>query len=262
MIVFKNILDKIMIRNSIPNAQEKRATYENFIASCPICSFENIFNRASDLNGGGLISHKQVVCQNINCAKPFNISGDSVSAAYEMLIYDCYELKRSKHYMYCILNLAQAHESFFSLYLRNELLYKPFSLDPNRNTKEFNKLSENLYNTIEKLTFRPMRNLFFYQVCLKTPVTSLIQAESMINELSKKQSSPIPKVEVIKSSFDKELADLLVQLKDTTIDKTRNSVVHKYAYRPTLQEIEKEIERTRKILFPLAQKLRIKEFIL
>lgn len=244
--------------NIIPDAQEKRATYENFIAICPTCNFENIFNRVSDLNDRGLISHKQVVCQSINCAKPFNISGDSVSAAYEMLIYDCYELNRSKHYMYCILNLAQAYESFFSLYLRNELLYKPFSLEPNPNIEKLNSLSANLYNKTKEFTFCKMRDTFLHQLLQKTTITSLAQSEISIQNLPDKPTTPADKI--IESNFDKELADLLIQLKKSNIHEIRNKVVHKYAYRPTLQEVDKEIKQTREILFLLAQKLEIKEF--
>ncbi len=68
-----------------------------------------------------------VYCSDTRCSKPFHISGDLVSAAYEMLIFDCYDLKEEKKYGYCIRNLAQAWESFFSLYLRVSLLYRPFA---------------------------------------------------------------------------------------------------------------------------------------
>ena len=110
----------------IPYATEMKPSYENFVAVCPICDFRNIFSRVSDLKEREPIAFKQVACE--DCGKPFNINNDSINAAYEMLVYDCYDLMEEKHYSYCILNLAQAYEVFFSHYLRVELLYKPFSL--------------------------------------------------------------------------------------------------------------------------------------
>ena len=93
-------------------ANEKSSDYENFYATCPYCEQENIFNRRSDLGTLEPVTFKQVKCLNPDCEKVFNINGYLANAAFEMLIYDCYELFRKKRYSYCILNLAQACEVF------------------------------------------------------------------------------------------------------------------------------------------------------
>jgi hypothetical protein len=122
--------DEIM--TEIPYATEKECTYENFIARCPLCGFRNIFNRVTDLQDTEPIRFREVVCLNDRCKQKFNINGDLVSPAFRMLVFDCYPLKEEKKYSYCILNLAQAYEVFFSLYLRVELLFRPFSQDPDQ----------------------------------------------------------------------------------------------------------------------------------
>ncbi len=133
----------------IPYAEEIQTTYENFTAHCPMCGFKNIFNRASDFEYLKPIAHKQVVCLNRDCGQPFIISGDSINSAFEMLIYDCYELRDAKHYAYCILNLAQAFEVFFSQYLRVQLLYRPFASDSDQNIEQLNTLTNLLYEKIK-----------------------------------------------------------------------------------------------------------------
>jgi hypothetical protein len=37
-----------LMSSLIPYSTNTEATFENFIAACPICGFGNIFNRASD----------------------------------------------------------------------------------------------------------------------------------------------------------------------------------------------------------------------
>lgn len=99
--------------NVIPIAEKMRTDYENFVAVCPSCGHECIFNRASDLCTFEPIGELNVSCLNEECRKPFRLVGDSVNEPHEMLIYDCYELLEHKHYMNCILSLAQAYEVFF-----------------------------------------------------------------------------------------------------------------------------------------------------
>ena len=118
--------------NAIPVAERKRTSYENFAAECPWCRRENIFNRASDLKTFEPIAGRDVSCLSAACGKPFRILGDSVNSPHEMLIFDCYELLDRKHYMNAVLSLAQAYETFFSLFFRVELLYKPLGADPDQ----------------------------------------------------------------------------------------------------------------------------------
>ena len=72
--------------SEIPYATEMRSTYENFIARCPRCGFENIFNRASDLKDFRPIDFKVVTCLSTDCRQPFTINGDFINPAFEMLV--------------------------------------------------------------------------------------------------------------------------------------------------------------------------------
>ncbi len=237
----------------IPDAEVKQTTYENFIASCPSCQFVNVFNRASDLKDLSRIPHRQVNCR--NCSQPFILSGDSINPSYQMLIYDCYELIRAKHYMYCVLNLAQAYEVFFSQYLRAELLYWPYVSDSNQDNAQLNRLADLLYGKVKKHPFTAMRNLFFYQVLQQRQLSSLIKAEVSIKALPKKPSEPPDKD--IESVADQKLSGLLMRLKYSKVADLRNQVVHQRAYRPKLEEVNNALKETREILIPLAKLLKV-----
>src|SRR6266498_3552998 len=124
--------------SEVPYAERKRTSYENFVAQCPWCGHESIFDRATDLKELSPIAFRPVSCLSLVCEKPFNINGDSVNSAHEMLVFDRYELLQLKHYMNCILTLAQAYAVFFSLFLRAGLLYKPFAADPDKDIDQLN----------------------------------------------------------------------------------------------------------------------------
>jgi hypothetical protein len=108
-----------------PYARSHRASYENFTAECPWCGQESIFNRATDLEDLRPIAFRTVSCLNLRCGELFNINGDSVNSRHEMLIFDCHDLLEQKHYMNCILILAQAHEVFFSLFCASSYCTSP-----------------------------------------------------------------------------------------------------------------------------------------
>jgi hypothetical protein len=103
--------------NEFSIAKNRRTSYENFVAECPWCGKDCIFNRASDLHTFEPIAGRDVSCQSGDCRKPFRIVGDSVNSAHEMLIFDCYELIERKHYMNCILSLASSLRGILQLVL-------------------------------------------------------------------------------------------------------------------------------------------------
>ncbi|MCI0559021.1 MAG: hypothetical protein MN733_11035 [Nitrososphaera sp.] len=241
--------------NEIPYAKKKRTSYENFAAQCPWCGEESVFNRATDLKDLNPIAFRTVSCQNLSCGKPFNINGDSVNSAHEMLILDCHELLHLKHYMNCALTLAQAHEVFFSLFLRVELLYKPFAADPNKDIDHLNRLIEQLADKVKTQTFGPMRALFLRQLISGSSPKTLTEAEAAISALEDHPRDP-GDVE-LDSLSDKELVVLIKAIKRTTVGRLRNQVVHKRAYRPTREEVELALKETRSTLFPLTQRLNL-----
>ena len=244
--------------NAIPDAECMRPSYENFVAECPWCRRESIFNRASDLKTFELIAGRDVSCLNAACGKLFRILGDSVNSPHEMLIFDCYELLDRKHYMNAVLSLAQAYETFFSLFFRVELLYKPFGADPDLD--RLNKLEEALQKKIKDHAFHSMRSLFLQHLVSRPAAGSLTDAAAVIAGLPDDQPGD-PKDVAIDSVGDLKLIPLLKSLKATRINTLRNQVVHKRAYRPKREEVESALQEARSILFPLTAHLQLHDEI-
>lgn len=243
---------------NIRSATEMRASYENFYARCPWCESENVFNRMSNLEDVEPIAYKEVCC--LKCKKPFAINNDLVNSAHEMLIFDCYDLKQEKRYTYCILNLAQAFEVFFSLYLRVHLLYRPFARHESENPDvdsldRLNELASMLYETIKDYAFAKLRNVFLNRVLANQSIPSLNDAESSIRDLPK--LTQVPSDQSINAYGNQKLAALLKRVKDSKVGELRNKVVHQHAYRPTLVEVETALEETRSIIFPLSRLLKV-----
>jgi hypothetical protein len=241
--------------SNLPIAQNRRTSYENFVAECPWCRKDNIFNRASDLHTFEPIAGRDISCQSADCRKPFRIVGDSVNSAHEMLIFDCYELIERKHYMNCILSLAQAYEVFFSLFFRVELLYRPFAFDPDQEMADLNSLSKELHEKIKKYTFAPMRALFLSYIGASHPPKTLAEASSVVSALPNNPKDPSDAA--IESHSDVKLVSLLKALKRTNIHSLRNQIVHQRAYRPTREQVGEALEETRSILFPLTSRLKL-----
>jgi hypothetical protein len=241
--------------SDIPIARAKRASYENFIAECPSCGTESIFNRASDLGTFKPIAGRNVSCLSVDCGKPFRIIGDSINNPHEMLIYDCYELIEHKHYMNCILSLTQAYEVFFSLFFRVELLYKPFAADTNRDLDEMNRLGEELQKKFKAHTFAPMRALFLQHIVIGHSPTSLAKSATIIANFPGKPGDP--KDTAIGSLTDAQLAPLLKKLKASCIHSLRNRIIHKQGYRPSRDEAESALKDTENILFSLQARLQL-----
>jgi hypothetical protein len=254
---YLTLLENQAAMSETPIAHIKRASYENVMADCPWCGEESIFNRASDFRTFELVFGRDVLCLNIDCHKPFRIVSDSINPPDEMLIFDCYELVEHKHYMNCILSLTQAYEIFFSLFFRVELLYKPFWADPDRECDALNALAEKLHKKIKNHAFDSMRNLFLWYLMKRCSLMDLEQARCVIKELPKE-----PKAlgdTDIETFGDAKLVPLLKALRETTIHKLRNRIVHKEAYRPTREEAVSAIEQTQAILFPLTCHLDLRD---
>lgn len=180
---------------NVPYATKTSEDYENFYAHCPWCGFNNIYNRVSDLEDTTPIGYKEVSCLNRTCGQPFAINGGLIDPAYRMLIFDCYELKEQKKYSYCILNLAQAFESFFSLYLRVHLLYRPFGKVEREDLAsggldQLDVLASKLYEATNKYAFKDMCSVFLSCVLSGENIASLDEAERRIRVLNLNKQPP------------------------------------------------------------------------
>lgn len=240
---------------TIPYAKKKDSTYENFIAVCPHCGVKNVYNRASDLQTFEPIDFRTVTCLSTACGRPFNINSDRINPAHQMLLFDCYGLIQGKQYMQCVLSVAQAYEIFFSHFLHVQLLYRAFAADGGHDVARFNQLAEQLYDKTYRLTFEPMRRLFLKLVIEDVAPKSLDEAEMVIANLPKNPQKVTK--EAIDRVSDNQLRGLMLRLHSTGVNKLRNQVVHKHAYRPTAAEAEEAHEEAREILHGLTARLQL-----
>ena len=233
----------------------KSSGYENIVVDCPLCNHEFVLNRATDLDTFEPISGTDVFCQ--KCGKGFWINGDSVNERHEAMIFDCHDLLKTKRYMNCILNVCQAYEMFFSLYLRVNILYIPFgkNIGQKRNSlDQFNQLYMQLSDETEKFGFAKMRDVFLRLAVQRDRPSGLDEAQGYIGALSKYSR---PKDREIEFLPDKGIAALLIHIKQTRINELRNDVVHKRAYRPKRVEAEDAVAEARAVLFPLTFRLNL-----
>lgn len=201
----------------------KNAGYENIVVDCPLCEFENTYNRISDLKTIRAIPRMDgIVCENEKCKAEFSIIGDHVKfAKFCWFIDDLPIFKKNKQYGQYILNLCQGLECFFG----EAIINKKFDRNPayrdeyghlmfieyQRDKKMFMK------NCFRKMAFNDLRTFFL---------------DIYKTELSKPTSR-------IKEMKENRLNESVIIVRKTDINQTRNKVIHKEAYRPNLDEIEK-----------------------
>jgi hypothetical protein len=100
-----------------------------------------------------------------------------------------------------------------------------------------------------------MRALFRRQLVSGVSPKSFGGAEAVIAAVEDRPKEPADTE--LESLPDKQLVALLKAVKETTINRLRNQVVHKRAYRPTRDEAEAALQESRAVLFPLSQRLRL-----
>jgi hypothetical protein len=239
-----------------PYALDRQCDYENFVATCPKCHFENIYNRTTDLKTLEPVSFKKVEC--FKCHELFIINYDQVSEPYKYLILDTRQLVNQKRYMYCILNLAQAIECFLSYSALIKLLHQPYK-DGILTQEEHLDISKKFNDKTNKWTFAPLRSLFFQLYLNEKRFLSNSEIQSFVGNIPKNLSYKPTDAE-LKNYSDEKTAELFLKLRETKVPNKRNEVVHKYAYRPSLEEVESCYEETREIVFGLAARLGISYF--
>ncbi len=231
------------------------SSYENVEVDCPHCRRRLRYNRVSDLGTCEPIAGAAVECLFPNCRKAFRVMGDTASARFKMLVFDCYPLLEEKRYAQCILNLCQAFECFFSLYLRVVLCFDPVRQGRFLDLDALNSDLEHLFKETSTWTFGPLRNTFAAIVGAHGARIPVAEVPRVFKDLARYKGRPLD--ESITSTADPRMRALLAQLRGTSLDRLRNQVVHKEAYRPSRVEAEKALESTRGLLFPLAQAVRI-----
>ena len=239
----------------IPSVNIERASYENIEVTCPHCGCESIFNRRSDLCTTERIVGRDVRCLYKECSKPFRVVGDLANERHEMLIYDCRELLERKHYTQCILNTTTAYETFFSLFFRVELAYKPFAAESTLRIGKLNELLLKLQAKTAKYTFHSMRALFLRHIVGQTSVEDLCKAEYIVeSDLDQPNCPSNTEIEALGKDCG-NLVEPLLKLNRTEIHRLRNQVAHRKAYRPTREEAVQSLQEAQSILIPLTLNL-------
>jgi len=217
----------------IINSQIKIAGYENIYVDCPYCKKENIFNRMSDLKTNRCIVSLNVICQ--FCKKEFHISNDKlIYPKFQSILDELEVIKKQKNYRLYILTLCQGIECFFEQAIMNKILDRNAALrneEGKIDIKRYNEEQDKLYkktiydlcqkgskkNEFKNATFNDLRIIFLY----------------IFDDERKNDNGNLKKLKEDKreKSFK--------AIEDTKINEIRNKVIHKQAYRPSLEEIEK-----------------------
>ena len=234
---------------------EHECTYENIIATCPYCGQKTTFNRHDDFQSIAPITRREVQCEEASCQKSFVITGDFVpKSKFEYLLYDCIRLRENKQYMYCILHLVQACESFFSSYLYIELVYKPYTISHTllqdiEGDVRLTEISDRLYNLLVKQAYQHLQNIFINSIIQGINPTTFNETEKILNRFGSLVNMPGDKD--IQGIQNQTLSLCLQRLKNSNIGRLRNQVVHQFAYRPSRKEVDSCFDEVTDILYQL-----------
>jgi len=222
------------------SASIKKGTYENIYVDCPYCGNELIFNRISDLGTSRPIAGKELKCY--QCGDIFWTLNDRVETSdYKWFIRELDKIKDDKNYRAYVMNLYQGLEAFF----HQAIINKKFDRNPDfRNygyiiRKKYNDEREKYYNKTKKWAFNKMRSEF-------------------LESFKEERNNYIPQGS--KPREDKRIKCFEL-IEKTKINELRNKVVHKYAYRPSLKEIN-EYDNLVNAIYWLGLYLDVKDSIL
>lgn len=235
--------------------------YENFCPLCPHCGKRNYFNRADDLGTFRPIAHMVVSCQFEDCGKEFHINADLVNSKHEYLIFDCSELMKYKQYMYCILNLCQACEAYFSLYIRAKLVYESFQKKIFNSLEQLNNSLDNLHNNLSQQSYLRLRNFVINHFLNSPEINSLDDVQHQLDLILNRDFTNTPPRDNLDAIEPDSLRSHFFSLYDFNIHVVRNKVVHASAYRPDLEVVENYYRQTREIIFGIDRYLRIDDDI-
>ncbi len=212
--------------------------YETVTAQCDNCGARCIYNRVDDIGEPGPYAGRDITC--LVCGKLFWIYGDIANSADDLFIYSADEHLASKRYMLCVANLAQAWEIFFSTFAHSNYLYRPFFAGTayERDIEQFNRLSVQLGDTINKFPFVRMRNLLINTLLQRLHPKALQDCEAAISRIVDEGFGNDPKKAAVEGFTDDNTRNLIVQLQSLRIGDLRNKVVHHAAYRPRREEVE------------------------
>jgi hypothetical protein len=214
----------------------------------------NVYNRITDVGHVKPIDNHRVRCAMHACGATFDIIGDLVNAAHEMLLYDAQRFIIEKRYMQAVLSATTAFELFFAHFLQVELIFRPARRDGASADDEslwMNEVADLLRARTERHTFHRMRRLFLRTVVDQVRPATLAEARHYVASIPKQPDEVDPAE--ITAVTDDGLRNLLLQCRGASIADLRNAIVHKSAYRPTKQEAEEAVQQACEVVFPLTR---------
>jgi len=216
------------------------AEYEILTVPCHVCGYTNIINRASDLGYTGFAIGRESPCQNPECASTVRVTLETANPDYEQMIWEARGLRAEKRYMLAVGVLAQAFEMFFALAVRVMIVHHLANFS-NSTDDDLKRLDDELFEVTKKYAYGRMRNLFISLALMPRP-SSLEEARHLIapDRISCLCQSHAD--QELQATADPQLRRLLVELKALSIGDLRNQVVHKHAYRPTLEELNESLD--------------------
>lgn len=205
-----------------PTVHIKVAGYENIYFDCPHCNAENTFNRATDLGPLAMTSGMETHCQ--QCHGRLWLTNDRVQMAqHHWFLQELPLLKDRKLYRDYTLTLCQGAESFFLQAVVN----KQFDRSPEYRDsagrfapQKYRTDLASFHQKVKPYTFSDMRTLF-------------------LNTFRPEIENATERINIVKED-KRDWADSVVR--KSKINGLRNRVVHKYAYRPSLSDIEEHDE--------------------
>ena len=234
--------------------------YETITARCDECGSLCNFNRVVDIGDPGPYSGRYVGCT--VCGRPFWISGDAMDPAYELFIFDAEKHMRAKHYMLCVMSLAQAWEMFFATFVYSNYLYRPFYRDAgySQRFERFEGLAVLLGDAIQKFTFDPLRNVLVNTVVEGVRPRTLDESEVAIARIEGDDFGQRPAKARVEAFPDPSVRTVLLQLQGLRIGELRDRVVREDAYRPHRAEVEECGDEIR-VLYRAKGRLAVRTFV-
>jgi hypothetical protein len=120
-------------------------------------------------------------------------------------------------------------------------LYRPYYANERYRGKvdQFNRLSKQLHETIERATFRPLKKILINTVVECVHPEDLDESELAIPRIKAEKFGRKLDADRVDAFPDPLLRDVLLRLQNLGVDELRNRVIHKESYRPRRGEVDR-----------------------
>jgi hypothetical protein len=242
------------VSSTTPYATTTEATFEAFIAICPICGHRCVYHRAADLHDLRPIDLKRVRCQHQECGREFYINGDTISPAYRTLLFEAYEHRHEKRFRECLLNLGQALELLLVRIIYALLADQPFAHEHQEDWEALRSLQKTIKRKLHHVRFRDLRTAAISLISAVQHPLSTAEARELAGNLETLwgPASETQLAAAIDRVGNEELQRLLHRLRTTRIVTLRNRALHPENYRPSHEEMDQALAEARELILLLA----------